>query len=664
MFWTWWRFLFGTGWLIKRSFYSIAGRDRLIDYEEWKNALGIRNNLVSRRLFDLVDADHSGYIDFPEFHRFILTMRQPDVGRRLAFMFKVYDLDGDGQLSNAETRQILDACLGEQGLNLPEKDMLAMVQCLRDVLDRDRDQVVNKKDFVRAVGSFPDIVRQIDRFTGIWLPELMRPEPRHVEAAGWFLRIHRRLQELRPSVHWWLGYILANTVAIALAARTQISQGATDGMIVARASGAALNLNMALVLLPMLKSLWSELRHTWVARYIKIDEMIDYHKAVGYSIVVFSLIHIAGHLRNYLLTNQTLERALFHTSAGFSGVAITLAFAIMVWGVLKRGTDREWFHTSHLLYGLLFIGLLTHGPVFWAWCILPAALFGIEAVLRYFLKTRRMKVISLRSLADGVTSVLLHKPKYMHFYPGDYLRLQIPQISANEWHPFTISAAPEAAQFAVHVRNNGDWSGALHNLARKHDQARDRNIDNNALAAAIDGPYGAPTSSVYRSRIAVLVAGGIGVTPFASVLQSILLRHQRAGNTKKPTQRIYFHWLNRSQKSYEWFVELLSRAEQQLGEKYFRLFIHLTSLSHNLSNITMQVAIDAFRNRYKRDPLTNLQAVTSAGRPDWEAIFEDLAREHPDELVDVYFCGPPELAKIVRSACRLQGFHFHQERFD
>ena len=249
----------------------------------------------------------------------------------------------------------------------------------------------------------------------------------------------------------------------------------------------------------------------------------------------------------------------------------------------------------------------------------------------------------------------MQKPKRLRFYPGDYLRLQIPAISRWEWHPFTISAAPETSRIAVHVRSNGDWSGALHNHSRK------KNLDASGMWARVDGPYGAPTSSVYRSKVALLIAGGIGVTPFASVLHSLLLRRQDAGGTG---QVIYFHWLNRSQKSYEWFVDLLGAAERQLGEDQFRLHIHLTSLSHNLSNIAMQMAVDAYRGRFGRDPLTHLRAVTSAGRPNWVRTFAEVALKHDGLPVDVYFCGPPELGRSLRKVSARFGFRYHEERFE
>lgn len=47
----------------------------------------------------------------------------------------------------------------------------------------------------------------------------------------------------------------------------------------------------------------------------------------------------------------------------------------------------------------------------------------------------------------------------------------------------------------------------------------------------LDGPYGAPSSHIFRAQHAVLIATGIGVTPFASILQSIMHRYWKARHT-------------------------------------------------------------------------------------------------------------------------------------
>lgn len=51
------------------------------------------------------------------------------------------------------------------------------------------------------------------------------------------------------------------------------------------------------------------------------------------------------------------------------------------------------------------------------------------------------------------------------------------------------------------------------------------------LQIILDGPYGAPSSHIFRAQHAVLIATGIGVTPFASILQSIMFKYWKARHT-------------------------------------------------------------------------------------------------------------------------------------
>ena len=48
------------------------------------------------------------------------------------------------------------------------------------------------------------------------------------------------------------------------------------------------------------------------------------------------------------------------------------------------------------------------------------------------------------------------------------------------------------------------------------------------LEINLTGPYGAPSSGLFCGKIdhAVLIATGIGVTPFASILQSIMFKYR------------------------------------------------------------------------------------------------------------------------------------------
>ena len=46
-------------------------------------------------------------------------------------------------------------------------------------------------------------------------------------------------------------------------------------------------------------------------------------------------------------------------------------------------------------------------------------------------------------LPSKVTGLVIQKPAKFNFAPGDWVFVKIPEIANFEWHPFTISSAPE-----------------------------------------------------------------------------------------------------------------------------------------------------------------------------------------------------------------------------
>ena len=54
----------------------------------------------------------------------------------------------------------------------------------------------------------------------------------------------------------------------------------------------------------------------------------------------------------------------------------------------------------------------------------------------------------------------------LRYQAGQYLFLHCPQVSATEWHPFTISSSPEERHFGLHIRcrKDMDWTFALRTL--------------------------------------------------------------------------------------------------------------------------------------------------------------------------------------------------------
>lgn len=68
--------------------------------------------------------------------------------------------------------------------------------------------------------------------------------------------------------------------------------------------------------------------------------------------------------------------------------------------------------------------------------------------------------------------MVIKRPPHFHFRPGDYVFVNIPAIAKYEWHPFTLSSAPEQDDYMwLHIRGVGEWTNRLYSYFEK-EQAR------------------------------------------------------------------------------------------------------------------------------------------------------------------------------------------------
>lgn len=102
------------------------------------------------------------------------------------------------------------------------------------------------------------------------------------------------------------------------------------------------------------------------------------------------------------------------------------------------------------------------------------------------------------------------------YQAGEYVYLWIPTISPIEMHPFSISSIPESGGMTVIVKVDGNWSRRL----------ADRPVER----VWIEGSYSAATiPTSFYSRL-IFVAGGTGITPFISIVNSIRERNRKPEN--------------------------------------------------------------------------------------------------------------------------------------
>ncbi|XDV37399.1 hypothetical protein PO909_007005, partial [Leuciscus waleckii] len=384
-------------------------------------------------------------------------------------------------------------------------------------------------------------------------------------------------------------------------------------------------------------------------------------------------------------TSTTPTVFVFTTIAGLTGVVITLALILIITSsmeVIRRSYFEVFWYTHHLFI-IFFAGLVFHGagrivrsqqetdpphnnercedqpeiwgkipecpipqfaggfPQTWMWVIGPMIIYLCERLLRFI---RYMQPVSYRKIVIRPSKVLelqLVKSGFK-MEVGQYVFLNCPAISQLEWHPFTMTSAPEEDFFSVHIRSVGDWTEKLISMVEKLPEG------GQGPKMGVDGPFGTASEDVFDYEVSMLVGAGIGVTPFASILKSIWYKFKDS-NPKLRTKRIYFYWLCRETHAFEWFADLLQVHEKEMEERGMRDFLtyklYLTGWDQSHADHAM-VHFDK-----DTDIITGLKQKTHYGRPNWDREFEQVRQDNPSSVVGTFLCGPQALAEVLEKKC-------------
>ncbi len=650
---------------LERSFERLAGHDGVIDVQELKAALGLRTEYLARRVMATIDHDRDGVLSKREFVEEIRRLIGGSDREKLYFAFRLYDHDGDGSISFEEMHRMVAMSIAEADVvERPTQRADRLTRSLFRVADKDRDGKLSFEELEAAVRKHPALLQQMTRSEAMWIAP-------NEELLAWL-----EGGAGRPRRAWWAPesgwapvvvlvlWILCNVgiLAFALLRGREAEHSVNPLMQWGRALGKCINFNGALLLVPVMRRLLTKVRATFLGRVVPIDDAVRAHRIVGHTLVALGVAHAAALVASYAAGHpqSSVQHFVLLTERGLTGVLLIVVIAVMWFFALafvRRSSRFELFYFTHLLYLAWFALAIAHSPSFLLWAGGPLLGFLVERVLRLTRRAKQSSIVEARALRSGVTRLEVQRPEGFVYGPGDYAFLRIPAIAAHEWHPFTISSAPESGRLTFHVRSLGNWTAALRRRV-EHDELRGASAP---LTAYVDGPYGSPSAHIFESRFAVLIGAGIGVTPFASVLESLVLR----GNGDRPPrlEKAHFFWLNKDQYSFEWFAALLSELEKSDRRALLDVHLCMTAGRTGATSLALELAREAMHADGRSDLITGLRTRTHMGHPDWERMLGDIHRLHAPAKVDVYFCGPPGLATKIRAVCTRLGMPFREEQF-
>ena len=448
------------------------------------------------------------------------------------------------------------------------------------------------------------------------------------------------------------------------------------GVTVTRGAASSIMFRSSILLLPVSRNFVTWLRGTIINRVLPLDAAIGFHKVNAIGALLFVVMHIIGHMFNfYCISTQpppdvaclfrevswesdflpSFHWWVFKTVTGMSGVLCTWCIVVIYLFALPfaRRINFKVFWYTHNLYPLLIFLMLLHGaaqlvqqPIFWLYVSGPLCLFVADKLLSYSRQSRVIQVVNAEILPAGVLKLEFHKPGGFRFISGQWVRICCPKVSGFENHPFTITSSPHEKYLATYIRVCGPWTRKMYDTYKEAIEN-----DEELPPINVEGPYGEAYQKWAEYHVSILIGGGIGVTPFVSIIKDYL--HQVKTNESLVVRKLYFLWVCRTQKQFEWVIDVLRELEESDVEGRLEIHVFITELNEHFDLRTnlLYICERQFHKINGCSLFTGLQAPTHFGRPKFESIIRQLMFRHTEEkVVSVFACGSSVMCQSVGEA--------------
>lgn len=542
---------------------------------EFANALGMKgDDVFVKMMFNIVDKDGDGRISFQEFLDTVVLFSKGKTEDKLRIIFDMCDNDRNGVIDKVELSEMLRSLveIARTNNSLSDDQVTELIDGMfqsaglqhKDALHYDDFKLMMKEyrgDFI-AIGldckgakqNFLDTSTNVARMTSFHIDAV---QERH--RNSWLRRwdgVITFLEGNRQNI-FYLFVFYVTTIALFIerfihysfmAEHTDLRHIMGVGIAITRGSANAMSFCYALLLLSMARNTLTKLKEFSIQQFIPLDAHIPFHKICALTALFFSMLHSVGHVVNfYHVSTQPIEHLrclskelafpadfkptiaywLFGTLTGVTGVLLFCIVVVIF--VFAHPTIRKkaynYFWMTHSLYIVLYtlavihgLGRLTSAPRFWLFILGPAIVFTLDKVISLRTKFMQLDIIETELLPSDVLKVKFYRPPNFKYLSGQWVRLSCTEIQPKEFHSFTLTSAPHENFLSCHIKAQGPWTWKLRNYFDPS------NFNANVMDPKIqlDGPFGGGNQDWYKFEVAVMVGGGIGVTPYASILNDLV----------------------------------------------------------------------------------------------------------------------------------------------
>jgi predicted ferric reductase len=227
-----------------------------------------------------------------------------------------------------------------------------------------------------------------------------------------------------------------------------------------------------------------------------------------------------------------------------------------------RRNKFEWFYYAHHLFIFVFLFICLHYKGAIIYIIPGIAVYAVDKLMALVSYLKTSPAIT-RILSSTVVEISFEISQDVTYNAGDYIFLNVPEVSFLEWHPFSLTSAPsvDGNKVFFDLKDSGSWTKKVIEAAAKKDDA--------TLHVRLDGFYGANDvhKQLQNKHGAVLVGGGIGVTPMISLALEMCQTN---------TMPVTLFWVVRTVEEFGIFSSELAEAQRRYKHLTVKVWITLS----------------------------------------------------------------------------------------
>lgn len=377
---------------------------------------------------------------------------------------------------------------------------------------------------------------------------------------------------------------------------------------------------------------------------MSFERAIMIHRVMGRFAILMVTIHFLAILAEpmyqpFALTTPLVLPYKVDLSLGFWAFVCMLVMFVTTLPPVRRKFFELFYYIHHLFIVVWILAILHNSAlVHQLTLIVPIGLWFLDRLVRFYRgRLRRFELVSATTLGNVLR--LEFKGNIAtcgNAESGSYAFINVPAVSWFQWHPFSISSRGGAPNFTFHIKNmgGGTYTAALHEYFSRNQSG---------VRVNIDGPYGRSAVRFEDYESVLLLAGGIGVTPMAAILDDLYERCK----TSKPRrlERVTFCWSVQSKDVLVCMEDLIKKIKAN---------------PNPVAGVEFNVQVYVTRGKEESE-------LHMCGRPKFQGIFESAARPKDgagkEWNVGVLACGPESMIVECQKQAMESGFDFHKEIF-